>query len=83
MMTLPARLAVILTVWVALISSSTCSAQLSSSLPSTGYFLGFRTFFEGEYRDAEGIFDNNSSSAFRFGKNRYVDSICYLSLIHI
>ena len=80
MMTLPARLAVILTVWVALISSSTCSAQLSSSLPSTGYFLGFRTFFEGEYRDAEGIFDNNSSSAFRFGQNRYVDSICYWTM---
>ena len=80
MKTMPVRLTLTLAVLVTLIGSSACLAQSSSSLPDTGYFLGFRRFFEGEYRDAERIFRRNSRSAYRIGQNRYVDSICYWTM---
>ena len=80
MMTLPVHLAVVLTVWVTLLGSSACLAQPSTSLPNARYFVGFRDFFDGEYLDAERTFRRNSSSAFRVGENRYLDSICYWTM---
>ena len=59
MMTLPLRLAVMLTVWVTLFGSSTCLAQPATTLPSANYFLGFSEFFDGEYLDAERTFRRN------------------------
>ena len=78
MTTLPVRLAVILTVLATLISSSTCSAQVSSTLPNASYFLGFPRFYEGEYLDAERFFRGNRG--LRFGDSRYVDSVCYWTM---
>ena len=80
MITLPLRLAVMLTVWMTLVGSSTCLAQQPTSLPNASYFLGFRDFFDGDYLDAERTFRRNSRSAYRIGNNRYVDSICYWTM---
>ena len=80
MKTMSVRLTLILAVWVTLLGSSACLGQPTSTLPDTGYFLGFGRFFEGEYRDAERIFRRNSRSAYRIGQNRYVDSICYWTM---
>ena len=52
----------------------------ASTLPNRNYYTGFARFFEGDYKDAARDFRNSSRSAYKIGNQRYVDSICYLTM---
>ncbi len=47
------------------------------SVPSTRYFAAFDLFFDGEYREALKVFEEESRGAIRTPQARWIDSICY------
>ena len=52
-------------------------AQLSSSrLPSLTYYQGFRDFYQADYRSALRSFTSSARTAYRFGDQRFLDSVC-------
>ena len=79
MKNLPIRLAVVMTVLMTLFGSSACVAQ-TSSIPASGYFVGFRDFFDGDYERALRTFRSNTRSAIQVGSNRYLDSVCFWTM---
>jgi tetratricopeptide (TPR) repeat protein len=56
-------------------------AQQDMNFPPTGYYLGFSAFHAGDYRDALGIFQASLRSGVRSTEGRWVDAICYHTMI--
>jgi hypothetical protein len=56
-------------------------AQQDMNFPPTGYYLGFNAFHAGDYRDALGIFQASLRSGVRSTEGRWVDAICYHTMI--
>jgi len=79
-------LAVVLLTSMATISA--VSAQIRSNpqvrsnrLPNRDYYASFREYYEGDYKDAQRQFSSAYRSAFRVGNNRFVDSVCILTML--
>lgn len=61
---------------------SVASAQIRSSrLPKRDYYAAFGEYYEGDYKDAQRQFRSAFNSAFRVGNNRFVDSVCILTML--
>ena len=52
-----------------------------STLPSQRYYQGFREFYQADYRDAGKDFTQGANGAYKFGTQRYLDSICYWTMM--
>jgi len=62
--------------------SSVASAQTRSSrLPKADYYASFREYYQGDYKTAQRRFRSAYNSAFRVGTNRFVDSVCVLTML--
>ncbi len=66
---------------LALLAPRPACAQVGRSLPSTAYFAAFPLFHDGEYEDALDIFQQELRGAMRIGSSRWIDSICYYTMI--
>lgn len=69
---------------ILLSANSSAQAQrsaLDSGIPTQTYHAAFRLFYDGEYEDALDIYQQELRSAMRVGTNRWVDSICYYTMI--
>ncbi len=53
----------------------------SSQLPQTGYYLGARTYYDADYKDAERYFSRGARTTFKFGTRKFLDSVCYWTMI--
>lgn len=60
--------------------ASSCCAQ-SEPVPRRSYYQGFFDYYQGDYRDAGKIFQRAHKSALRFGQQRYLDSVCTLTMM--
>ncbi|MDB4777872.1 CHAT domain-containing protein [bacterium] len=57
------------------------SAQRRAAIPDGDYFQGFGAYHQGEYRRAGKIFQRSHQSALKFGQQRYLDSVCSLTMM--
>ena len=55
--------------------------QTRSVLPQQRYYQGFREFYQADYRDALRDFTQGANGAYKFGTQRYLDSICYWTMM--
>jgi tetratricopeptide (TPR) repeat protein len=62
-------------------ASSTSWAQFRREYPPDGYYLAMRVFEEGEFVDAAKAFRTVASAGLRSTDGRWVDSICYHSML--
>jgi tetratricopeptide (TPR) repeat protein len=60
-----------------LILASTAEAQLQRQIPSQRYFNAFGLLYEGDYRDALDIYQDEGRSGIKTAQSRWIDSICY------
>ena len=61
---------------------SVATAQIGSNrLPKRDYYASFREYYEGDYKDAQRQFRSAFRSAFRVGNNRFLDSVCILTML--
>ena len=62
---------------------STVAAQSvqSKRMPKRNYYAAFREYYQGDYKDAVRRFSEAHRSAFRIGNERYVDSVCSLTML--
>ncbi|MBN2578476.1 MAG: hypothetical protein JXB10_05745 [Pirellulales bacterium] len=51
------------------------------TVPALSYYLGFRPFHAGEYQDALKFFQKEARSAIKTPQSRWIDSICYETMI--
>ncbi len=51
------------------------------TVPREDYFLSFQPFYDGDYRTAGKTFQLSAKSGVRVGVNRWVDSICYHTMM--
>ncbi|GAB6164241.1 hypothetical protein JCM19992_02410 [Thermostilla marina] len=58
-----------------------CAQLVGRDLPSTAYFAAFSLFYDGEYEDALDVFEQQLRGAMRVGSSRWIDSICYYTMI--
>ena len=70
---------------VALTSITTISvatAQIRSNrLPKQDYYIAFGEYYEGDYEGAKRQFTSAYNTAFRVGSNRFLDSVCLLTML--
>jgi tetratricopeptide (TPR) repeat protein len=55
--------------------------QRSVRYPSDTYYSGFANYYRGDLRDAAKIFDRARSTGYRGATGRWVDSICYHTMV--
>ncbi len=60
---------------------SVATAQTSKRMPKLDYYSGFREYYRGDYKNAQRRFRSAYTSAFRVGNNRFVDSVCVLTML--
>ena len=61
--------------------SQSAHAQVEQ-VPGRGYYSGFFQYYDADYKDAGKIFLRGSdNSAMRFGEQRFLDSICYWTMM--
>lgn len=62
---------------------SDLAAQLSNQLPSQNTYnqAVFAEFYRADYKDAERQFRRGYNTAYRLGNRRYLDSVCFLTMI--
>jgi len=61
---------------------SVASAQTRSSrMPKRDYYVAFGEYYQGDYKNAQRQFRSAYNSAFRVGNNRFVDSVCILTML--
>jgi tetratricopeptide (TPR) repeat protein len=60
-----------------LILAGTAEAQMTRQVPSQRYFNAFGLFYEGDYRDALDIFQDEGRGGIKTAQSRWIDSICY------
>jgi CHAT domain-containing protein len=64
------------------LSSAPIFAQIGErSTPSDSYFLIFREFYAGDYKNALDGFQSEARSCIKAGQTRWIDSICYETMI--
>ena len=68
-------------VFAVVIASGSFAHAQRGSLPSVDYYSIFPLFYEAEYRDAGRQWQRGYNTAFRVGNNRFLDSVCYLTMI--
>jgi len=71
-------------VWVGLAAWLLVPVQASAQVreyPSPGYRVTFNLFYDGNYTDALKNYQAEWRSALRFGQMRWIDSICYHTMI--
>jgi tetratricopeptide (TPR) repeat protein len=56
-------------------------AQVARSMPAAEYFTPFPEFYRGNYRVAANAFRRLESSAYKFGTLRFLDSVCYWTML--
>lgn len=59
----------------------TARAQQTRSMPAAEYFTPFPEFYRGNYRVAANAFRRLENSAYKFGTLRFLDSICYWTML--
>lgn len=64
-------------------ADSDLAAQQSAQLPSRNSYNAavFAEFYRADYKDAEREFRRGYNAAYRFGTRRYLDSVCFLTMI--
>ncbi len=65
---------------IATISVVTAQTR-SSRMPKQDYYVAFGEYYRGDYKDAQRRFRSAYNSAFRVGNNRFVDSVCILTML--
>ena len=50
-------------------------------VPTQAYLQHFSLLYEGEYRDALTIFQNDLASGIKTSQSRWIDSICYYTMV--
>ena len=60
---------------------SPARAQLEQNVPSFGYQAAFADFYEGQYEDALRQFRSEGNGAIKIGMVRWIDSICYETMV--
>jgi tetratricopeptide (TPR) repeat protein len=60
---------------------NTLCAQGNDSVPGRGYYQGFIDYYQGDYRGAGRIFQRAHRSALQSGQERYLDSVCTLTMM--
>jgi len=80
---IPGRLPVLLAGWVGVcgLLVSPAGAQLEQNVPSIGYRAAFADFYEGDYQDALRQFRSEGNGAIKIGMVRWIDSICYETMV--
>jgi hypothetical protein len=63
------------------ISTSAVAQVPRSTLPNERYLFVHGALYRGEYRDAFDVYQDYSRSAYRFGNVRYLDSVCYWTMM--
>ena len=53
----------------------------SRAIPTQAYFNHFGTLFDGNYNDAIAAFRNDLGSGIKSSQSRWIDSICYYTMI--
>lgn len=51
------------------------------SVPHDGYFIGFRPYYDGDFRTAAKIFQEAARSGINSSEGRWIDSICYHTML--
>jgi len=72
-------LAMISLAWVAPISVATAQVR-SNRLPKQDYYIAFGEYYRGDYKGALRQFSSAHNTAFRVGNNRFIDSVCTLTM---
>ena len=74
-------------IWAVLIAQlhvghgiSTAEAQ-DRLIPNRSYYTGFNDLYEGDYKSAVRMFRSEYRTAYQFGKKRYLDSVCALTML--
>jgi tetratricopeptide (TPR) repeat protein len=63
-------------------ASSPVWAQVAErTAPSATYFMIFREFYAGDYKNALDAFQGEARSCIKAGQSRWIDSICYETMI--
>ncbi|MGA2799004.1 MAG: CHAT domain-containing protein, partial [Thermoguttaceae bacterium] len=63
-------------------ASSPIWAQVAErTAPSATYFMIFREFYAGDYKNALDAFQSEARSCIKAGQSRWIDSICYETMI--
>jgi CHAT domain-containing protein len=62
-------------------SSSIWAQTAERSAPSPTYFMIFREFYAGDYKNALDGFQAEARSCIKAGQSRWIDSICYETMI--
>ncbi len=63
------------------VSPSSFAFAQTRSVPTQEYYLQFNQYYRGDYRRAVKDFISAERSAIKFGNQRYIDSICYWTMI--
>jgi tetratricopeptide (TPR) repeat protein len=53
----------------------------SRSLPKPDYYNIFPTYYSADFKDAAKYFDRESRTAFRMGNERFLDSVCFWTML--
>jgi len=61
--------------------AATVQGQEERTKPTTGYFAAFGPFYDGDYKDALKAFSDEARHAVKVGQARWIDSICYETMI--
>ena len=78
------RLALVCTLaWVGMFGAAqTAQAQVGRmTIPNAGYFTGFGSFYEGDFKTAGQMFRQSASAGFNSTEGRWIDSICFHTMI--
>ncbi len=54
---------------------------IDHNVPTQAYFSHFNTLYDGDYRDALELFKNDLASAIKTSQSRWIDSICYYTMV--
>lgn len=52
-----------------------------NTLPGPGYFNALNVYYAGDYKEALNLFEREWRGAFKIGQTRYIDSICYHTMM--
>lgn len=63
-------------------AGKSAQAQIrSTGLPNGNYYNAFFEFYGADYKNAGRDFTSGAATAYRFGTDRYLDSVCYWTMI--
>ena len=64
------------------LSTAPAQAQIARmSIPNVGYFGGFGSFNDGDFKSAGQMFRGSASAGFNSTEGRWIDSICFHTMI--